>query len=85
MLTAENKRVKCGLSILKFLEGVQLPKRDGSDSLQASYKGYTEVKKGNKANTTAKRAAQSLQLGDHPSCLKGEIHAIIPQSTERKT
>ena len=60
-------------------------KTDGSDSLQASYKGYTEVKKGNKANTTAKRAAQSLQLGDHPSCLKGEIHAIIPQSTERKT
>ena len=27
VLTAENKRVKCGLSILKFLEGVQLPKR----------------------------------------------------------
>ena len=59
-------------------------KRDGSDSLQASYKGNTEVKKGNKVNTTAERVAQNLQLGNHCSYLKGKIHPIIPQSTERK-
>ena len=58
MLITKNKQVKHGLSILKLLEAVQLPKYVIVIHCRGHQKGNAEVIKGNnKADTTTKRAA----------------------------
>ena len=58
ILTVENKQVKHGLSILQLLEAVQLPPKVAMIHCRGHLKGDAEVmKKNNKANTAAKRAA----------------------------
>ena len=55
---SENKQVKHGLSILQLLEAVQLPQKVAMIHCRGHLKGDAEVmKKNNKANTAAKRAA----------------------------
>ncbi|TKC43292.1 hypothetical protein EI555_015198, partial [Monodon monoceros] len=57
-LTCENKQVKRGLSILKFLEAAQLPKKVAGTNCRDQQKGDTELIRGNnEADTAAKRAA----------------------------
>ena len=56
--TCENKQVKRGLSILKFLEAAQLPTKVAVTNCRDQQKGDTELITGNnKADTAAKRAA----------------------------
>lgn len=56
MLTAENKRMKHGLSILKLLEAGHLPKNVAVIHWRSHQKGDTEAIKGNnKVDTAAKR------------------------------
>ena len=57
MLTADNKQVKHGLSTLKLLEAVQLPKEVSVIPCRCHQKGTTEVTKENKADAIAKKAA----------------------------
>ena len=83
-LTAENKQVKHGLSILKLLEAVQFPKKGGSDSLQGSPKEGAEVIKGNEVVITAKRVALDSVTWQLPLIPRRQIHLIIPQPTQRK-
>ena len=56
LLTAENKRMKHGLSILKLLEAGHLPKNVAVIHWRSHQKGDTEAIKGNnKVDTAAKR------------------------------
>ena len=90
ILTAENKQVKHGLSILKLLEAVQFPNSVAVIRCRGHQKGGAEVIKGNKADATAKRAALEPLTWQLPLIrgliwpLKGQIHTIIPQFTQRK-
>ena len=69
MLTAENKQVKHGLSILKLLEAVQLPKKWQPVIVGATKRGGgggSEVIKVNRVDATAKRVAQETVSWQQP-------------------
>lgn len=67
MLTAENKKVKYGPTILKLLQAVQLPKKIAVIHCKGHLKQDAEIVKGNnKADMAAKRAAQNQVIQQLP-------------------
>ena len=77
--------MKHGLSILKFLEAVQLPKKVAVIHCRGHQKGDAEGIKGNdKADATAKRVASELVTWQLPLIPQRQIHPIIPPFTQRK-